>query len=217
MRDFPIGTFLFWMIEEAKHNDYSFYEFIREYHERQLEDSLAAKPHLPDELAGILDGQQRLNSMFVALPGTYAYKRPRVWVNNPNAYPVRQFYLNVFKPEKEAEDEDYIYEFRFPTPEDARVVTLYTCWCLVKDLLECKGVAEVNKYWTKRKKLIPTEVEAPEAKDEGALDILGKLWERLTTIPIMNYFPVMNQNLDEVLDIFVRVNSAGTPLAKTDF
>ena len=78
-------------------------------------------------------------------------------------------------------------------------------------------MAEVNKYWTKRKKLIPTEVEAPEAKDEGALDILGKLWERLTTIPIMNYFPVMNQNLDEVLDIFVRVNSAGTPLAKTDF
>ena len=217
MRDFPIGTFLFWMVEEAKHNDYSFYEFIREYHERDnWKNSLAAKPHLPDELVGILDGQQRLNSMFVALQGTYAYKRPRVWANNPNAYPVRQFYLNVFKPEEEAEDEDYIYEFRFLTPEDAGVVTPYTCWCLVKDLLECKGVAEVNKYWTKRKKLIPAEVEVPEATDERALDILGKLWERLTTIPIINYFPVKNQNLDEVLDIFVRVNSAGTPLAKTD-
>jgi len=59
-------------------------------------------------------------------------------------------------------------------------------------------------------------VEVPEATDERALDILGKLWERLTTIPIINYFPVKNQNLDEVLDIFVRVNSAGTPLAKTD-
>jgi hypothetical protein len=217
MRDFPIGTFLFWMVEEAKHNDYSFYEFIREYHERDnWKNSLAAKPHLPDELVGILDGQQRLNSMFVALQGTYAYKRPRVWANNPNAYPVRQFYLNVFKPEEEAEDEEYIYEFRFLTPEDAKIITPEACWCLVKDLLECKGVAEVNKYWTKRKKLIPPEVEVPEATDERALDILGKLWERLTTIPIINYFPVKNQNLDEVLDIFVRVNSAGTPLAKTD-
>lgn len=217
MRDYPIGTFLFWMVEEAKHNDYSFYEFIRDYHERdQWKNSLAAKPHLPDELVGVLDGQQRLNSMFVALQGTYAYKRPRVWANNPNAYPVRTFFLNVFKPEVEKEDEDYIYEFCFLTPDEAKEITPETCWCLVKDLLECKGVAEVNKYWTKRKKLIPQEVEVPEVTDESALDMLGKLWERLTTIPVINYFPVKNQNLDEVLDIFVRVNSAGTPLAKTD-
>ena len=217
MRDYPIGTFLFWMVEEAKHNDYSFYEFIRDYHERDhWKNSLSAKPHLPDELVGVLDGQQRLNSMYVALQGTYAYRRPRVWENNPNAYPVRKFFLNVFKPEVEKEDEDYIYEFRFLTPEEAKEITTESCWCLVKDLLECKGVAEVNKYWTKRKKLIPQEVKVPEATDDRALDILGKLWERLTTIPIINYFPVKNQNLDEVLDIFVRVNSAGTPLAKTD-
>jgi hypothetical protein len=129
---------------------------------------------------------------------------------------VRKFFLNVFKPEVENEDEDYIYEFCFLTPEEAKEITPEACWCLVKDLLECKGVAEVNKYWMKQKKLIPQELKVPEATDERALDILGKLWERLTTIPIINYFPVKNQNLDEVLDIFVRVNSAGTPLAKTD-
>jgi uncharacterized protein with ParB-like and HNH nuclease domain len=217
MRDYPIGTFLFWMVEEAKHNDYSFYEFIREYHARDnWRNTLAAKPHLPDELVGVLDGQQRLNSMFVALQGTYAYRRPRVWENNPDAYPIRKFFLNVFKPEVENEDEDYIYEFRFLTPDDAQEITAVTCWCLVKDLLECKGVADVNRYWAKRKKLIPHEADVPEETDERALDILGKLWERLTTIPIINYFPVKNQNLDEVLDIFVRVNSAGTTLSKTD-
>jgi uncharacterized protein with ParB-like and HNH nuclease domain len=217
MRDYPIGTFLFWLVEEAKHNEYSFYEFIRDYHERDnWKNALAAKPHLPDELVGVLDGQQRLNSMFVALQGSYAYKRPRVWANNPNAYPIRKFFLNVFKPETEREDEDYIYEFSFLTPEEAKEVNLETCWCLVKDLLECKGVAEVNKYWAKQKKLVPAEVSVPEETDERALDVLGKLWERLTTIPIINFFPVKNQNLDEVLDIFVRVNSAGTPLAKTD-
>lgn len=217
MRDYPIGTFLFWMVEEAKHNDYSFYEFIREYHARDnWKNTLAAKPHLPDDLVGVLDGQQRLNSMYVALQGTYAYRRPRVWENNPDAYPIRKFFLNVFKPEVEKEDEDYIYRFAFLTPDEANETTAAMCWCLVKDLLECKGVADVNKYWTKRKKQIPHELELPDETDERALDILGKLWERLTTIPIINYFPVKNQNLDEVLDIFVRVNSAGTPLAKTD-
>jgi uncharacterized protein with ParB-like and HNH nuclease domain len=80
MRDYPIGTFLFWMVEEAKKNDYSYYEFIRDFHQRDnWKNKIAAKPHLPDELVGVLDGQQRLNSMFVALQGTYAYKRPRVW------------------------------------------------------------------------------------------------------------------------------------------
>src|ERR1035441_7389358 len=114
MRDYPIGTFLFWMVEEAKQNDYSFYEFIRDYHERDhWTNPLAAKPHLPDELVGVLDGQQRLNSMYVALQGTYAYKRPRVWAKSPDAYPARRFFLNVFRPEVEQEDEDYVYEFRF--------------------------------------------------------------------------------------------------------
>jgi uncharacterized protein with ParB-like and HNH nuclease domain len=155
MRDYPIGTFLFWMVEEAKHNDYSFYEFIRDYHARDdWKNALAAKPHLPDELVGVLDGQQRLNSMYVALQGSYAYKRPRVWANNPDAYPVRTFFLNVFKPEGEKEDEDYIYEFSFLTPEEAKETTPEKCWCLVKDLLECKGVPEVNKYWMRRRKLI---------------------------------------------------------------
>jgi hypothetical protein len=217
MRDYPIGTFLFWMVEEAKHNDYSFYEFIRDYHERDhWKNSLAAKPHLPDELVGVLDGQQRLNSMYVALQGTYAYKRPRVWMNNPNAYPVRKFFINVFKPEIENEDEDYIYEFRFLTPDEAKEATPEAFWCLVKDLLECKGIADVNKYWAKQKKQLPPAIEVPDETQENALDILGRLWERLTTIPIINYFPVKNQELDEVLDIFVRVNSAGTTLSKTD-
>jgi len=217
MRDYPIGTFLFWMVEEAKQNDYSYYEFIRNYHERDnWRNQLAAKPHLPDELVGVLDGQQRLNSMYVALQGTYAYKRPRVWENNPNAYPVRQFFLNVFRPEVEQEDEEYVYEFRFLTPQEARVITPEMYWCLVKDLLECKDFAEVNKYWTVQKKKIPDIVKISEETDERALNILAKLFQRLTSIPIINYFPVRNQRLDEVLDIFVRVNSAGTVLAKTD-
>jgi uncharacterized protein with ParB-like and HNH nuclease domain len=218
MRDYPIGTFLFWMVEEAKHNDYSFYEFIREYHARDnWKNVLAAKPHLPDELVGVLDGQQRLNSMFVALQGSYAYKRPRVWANNPNAFPIRQFFLNVFKPEKEEEEQDYVYAFRFLTEEEeAESFSSEVCWCRVKDLLECRGIAEVNRFWSARLKQIPDESEISEDVRDRALDILCRLWERLTTIPIINYFPVRNQNLDEVLDIFVRVNSSGTPLAKTD-
>ena len=33
MRDYPIGTFLFWHLENKKVGDFQFYEFLCEYHE----------------------------------------------------------------------------------------------------------------------------------------------------------------------------------------
>jgi uncharacterized protein with ParB-like and HNH nuclease domain len=217
MRDYPIGAFLFWMVEKAKQNDYSFYEFIRDYHERdKWKNELAAKPHLPDELIGVLDGQQRLNSMYVALQGTYAYKRPRVWWNNPNAFPVRRFYINVFKLEREEEEEDFVYEFLFLTADEAVEIKADALWFQVKDLLHLDSLSDVRETLDKRLESIPEAVEVPKETRNLALRILEKLWERLNRLPVINYFPVTNQNLDEILDIFVRVNSAGITLSKTD-
>lgn len=34
MLGYPIGTFLFWTVKKEKVNDYKFYKFIQDYHER---------------------------------------------------------------------------------------------------------------------------------------------------------------------------------------
>jgi uncharacterized protein with ParB-like and HNH nuclease domain len=34
MRDYPISSFLFWEVDRSNIDNYQFYEFIREYHER---------------------------------------------------------------------------------------------------------------------------------------------------------------------------------------
>jgi uncharacterized protein with ParB-like and HNH nuclease domain len=34
MKDYPIGTFLFWALEKDKIKNFQFYEFIKDYHER---------------------------------------------------------------------------------------------------------------------------------------------------------------------------------------
>lgn len=34
MREYPINSFLFWEVEKEKIANYQFYEFIRDYHER---------------------------------------------------------------------------------------------------------------------------------------------------------------------------------------
>ena len=42
------------------------------------------------------------------------------------------------------------------------------------------------------------------------------LYERLKINELINYFEVTGDSMDDVLDIFVRVNSGGTILSKTD-
>jgi hypothetical protein len=34
MRDYPIGSFLFWMVKRKQTGNYQFYEFVRDYHEK---------------------------------------------------------------------------------------------------------------------------------------------------------------------------------------
>jgi hypothetical protein len=34
MRDYPISSFLFWEVEKQNISNFQFYEFVREYHER---------------------------------------------------------------------------------------------------------------------------------------------------------------------------------------
>jgi len=111
MRGYPIGTFLFWFVRGEKKNDYTFYKFIQGYHERDgYLNEIAPKPELKEEIIGVLDGQQRLSSMYIALQGTYAYKKPYARWNNDNAFPRRKFYFNLFKVPTGEEEENLIYE-----------------------------------------------------------------------------------------------------------
>ena len=92
MRGYPIGTFLFWFVSGENKNNYTFYKFIQEYHERdRSRNEIAPKPELKEEIIGVLDGQQRLGSMYVTLQGTYAYKKPHARWENDSAFPKRKF------------------------------------------------------------------------------------------------------------------------------
>jgi len=74
MRDYPIGTFLFWEINKEHVNDYDFYGFIRNYHEYKGVHNKKVDLKGLDGVTAVLDGQQRLTSIYIGLKGTYAYK-----------------------------------------------------------------------------------------------------------------------------------------------
>jgi uncharacterized protein with ParB-like and HNH nuclease domain len=73
MRDYPVGSFLFWHVDKRRSHDFQFYEFIRNYHERNSKHNPKANVSGEDDIIAILDGQQRLTSLYIGLKGSYAY------------------------------------------------------------------------------------------------------------------------------------------------
>lgn len=95
MRGYPIGSFLFWNVLPAKSKEYVFYDFIRDYHALHARHCPTLALPEPRPVTAILDGQQRLTSLNIGLNGSHAEKLPRLWHNNPHAYPKKQLYLDL--------------------------------------------------------------------------------------------------------------------------
>lgn len=79
-------------------------------------------------------------------------------------------------------------------------------WYLVKDILKYSQDELVTEL------IIPNNW----ATDKLAMKNISLLHTRLVGDEIINYFEVDANSIDSVLDIFVRVNSGGTVLSKSD-
>lgn len=210
---YPIGTFLLWKVSSKTINEkgYSLYEFIREYHEEDK----STNDRAPDPLShaetifAVLDGQQRLTSLYIALQGTLAMKLPWKRRNDKKAFPKKELYLNL-KSKKSDVDDEITYEFAFHenANPDADVLTKNgTPWYKAKAIL-C--------YETTDDLMLNVIVPHGWNSDEVIMKNLLALHRTLVTEEIINYFEVEKESIDDVLDIFIRVNSGGTVLSKSD-
>lgn len=208
MRGYPIGSFLFWYVEKQRSKNYQFYEFMRNYHERDSRHNEKANISGEDDIIAILDGQQRLTSLYIGLKGTHACKLPRKRWDNPAAYPSRELYLNLLKP---AEDHDIVYDFRFLTKEEASQRDEDKFWFKVGELLNLEKQYEVNNYLI-RNGLLQIESQKAQYANESLFNLHDVIYKR----GVINYYLESDPDLDKVLHIFVRVNSGGTPLSYSD-
>ena len=208
MRDYPIGSFLFWYVPKVRSKDFQFYEFIRNYHQRTNKRIEKADISGEDDITAILDGQQRLTALYLGLRGTYAYKLPRKYFNNPHAYPERKLYLNLVNKSKK---EDLEYDFRFLTYDEAQKNDENHFWFRVGDILNFNEQYEVNDYLLENNLF-----QISKEKSAFANKTLFKLYWVIHQSNVINYFLEKSEELDKVLNIFIRVNSGGTPLSYSD-
>ena len=231
MRDYPVGSFLFWHVDRSRVGEFTFYEFIRNYHERDGKHSPKADLTGNDDITAVLDGQQRLTSLYIGLLGSYAKKdRAKRW-SNDLAFPKRHLRLNLLKkfaeedyeesdsnaepPPNSGSDLELEYDFYFLTDkevEDDRVAYPEDYfWFKVNDILGFKKHSEISSYLIKN-----GLTSVSEERAEFASETLFKLYSVVHEQPVINYFLEKQGNLDKVLNIFVRINSGGTTLSYAD-
>ena len=208
MKGYPIGSFLFWKLEPETARQFQFYQFMRDYHERKNPycDEFPMKTGGPS--IAVLDGQQRLTAFNIGVYGSYAHKKKYVRRDNPNAFPVKHLHLNLLVDPQHSDDADVTdYEFKFLTSKEAARRDEHTLWFPVGKMRDFVEPYDCIDYLTE------LDLGALMKPASRVLNLLHKI---LHTTPIVSYFQEEAQDLDKVLNIFIRVNSGGTQLGYAD-
>ncbi|XVJ66869.1 MAG: DUF262 domain-containing protein [Lacibacter sp.] len=209
MRDYPISTFLFWSVQKDRVNDFQFYEFLKDYHEKTNRHNKKVDLSNDEDVIAVLDGQQRLTSLYIGLKGSYSEKMPYHKWDSPNAFPKKRLYLNLIAP---ADDIEAEYNFQFLT--DNEVATKPGFWFLVGKVLDFTDITAVMQYLM-GEGLTDTSKYSQE-QTRFALNTLSSLFNIIHQKGTVSYFLEQGEELDKVLQIFIRINSGGTKLSYSD-
>ncbi len=210
MRGYPINTIMLWKVTDPEIKDnYPFYRFLTNYQQRYHEDNDKIDVYTVDDFEAVIDGQQRLTSLYLGLSssGSYRYKMPRKWWRlDEDAMPTRRLYLNLLCINDVAESTEKMYDFEFLSDKDLEKSPETEKWFRVSDIMRM-DYKKMNTY---------VKESIPWKKRSIARKILNLLYRRIHTDRAITYFEETDQNYGKVLDVFLRTNSGGTPLTFSD-
>lgn len=203
MADFPIGSFLFWRLEQQNKHEWPVYEFIRDFNVDLPHNPPASMAGVNTDIMLALDGQQRITSLFIGLRGSlrFFYYRHRD----------TKLYLNLLKSAVPDDDDPekltYGFSFRENDQSDDCAPEL---WYRVGRILDFEDAEDAKADVKAQLSLLSEE------QRDNANRLIGRLHNRVHTTLIGNYYLEKSQDYDKVLQVFVRANSAGTTLEYSD-
>lgn len=203
MSDFPIGSFLFWKLEQGNKDEWPVYEFIRDFDDEDPHNPPANMAGITNDVRLVLDGQQRITSLFIGLRGSYRYFYYR-WRK-------QKLYLNLLKvPTPNDENpEELTYCFSFRENDEAKG-DKPQLWYQIGRILDFDDAEDAKADMRARL------ANFSEAQRDNAQRLIGRLHNRIHTNLIGNYYEEKSQDYDKVLQVFVRANSGGQPLEYSD-
>ncbi len=202
LRGFPLGTILLWKTKTMQR----YRRFQRDIDSDVLEVFKFEKAEDDDRYL-VLDGQQRLTSLLSALRGTYNNKR---------------VFLDVLSGDSTDKDPgDEYYDSRFLT--DGEVLKLndtsngVSCYYIpLQELTKVEAVYAATIAFEKSQKLGLNAEQTKQITNTylRCATIMGG--HRALQVHLIDENEVNVTPLEEILEIFVRVNSGGLVLQKSD-
>ncbi|NMM94689.1 DUF262 domain-containing protein [Bifidobacterium oedipodis] len=209
MQDYPINTLMLWHITDSNiKKDYRFYDFICDYSEfAGGTTNQICNASGQEDFDAVIDGQQRLTSLYIGLLGSYSsHKKNKSWKNESN-FTKRYLYLDLMK-ETEPDEDNVVYDFKFREPSDSdETIQDGSYWFPVGEILNLSKPGEDNDI---------SDYVINHNLPKPARQMLDRLYSAICQNPSVTYYQQNDQNQDKVLDIFTRTNSGGVPLSKSD-
>ena len=214
--DYPIATFLFWHVDDDNVTwDTYFCTFLSKvtFDSRKQADSTNYELTSIDVKitdTAILDGQQRLTSLFLSLFGD-AYIRQKHARKNGGGGLVTKLLIELNKNKLDVDEEEYNskkYDIKF----SEKVGRLSPTQFEVRNILQPKFQEEES-----RKKAIEEAItNVPTDSKEYARGILEKLYNKIFVEKLIRYTEIHDMKQDDALEMFVRFNSGGKALRKSE-
>lgn len=210
---YPIATFLFWHVDDYNTTgDTYFCNFLHEitFDSRKQADSVNYELSSFNEKitdTAVLDGQQRLTSLFLSLFGQ-AHIRAKNARKKIAGGTVSKLLIELDK-NKFIDEEEYNskkYDIKFTE----KVVKLSLTQFEIKRILDDKFQNDDT-----RTQAIEDAIENVSANSkEYARDILNKLYNKIFVEKLIRYTEIQDMKQDDALEMFVRFNSGGKTLKK---
>ena len=224
LREYPIGSFIFWNLNSDFAGSQIKYYFVRNHIEDSIYPDEFDNVHhrnpkvpeyeqIPDSISLVVDGQQRLSSFYIGLQGTYVEKQKYRQRKNPDAWTRKQLYLNLLSnPSNQSEDHLKLrYDFQFKEPDPVQSSDEY--WFRTGDILE---IDTLEKAMTRANEIGEELDEITDAQEHYILKNLTTLYNAIHARDIINFYEEGKQDNERILDIFVRANEGGTQLSKSE-
>ncbi len=212
---YPIATFLYWHLDDNNVDDETtFCQFISDvtFNSSKVADGIKYKlTNIKTSISdiGVLDGQQRLTSLFISLYGD-VYMRPKNARKRTGPKDQMKLLIDLNKYERPEDVGGYnekSYNIFFT--KNGRInPTHFELKRIISDdfrddVKRPTAIEEAIKY-------------VPNDSKEYARELLLKLYRKICEEKLIRYTEIYNMNQDDALEIFIRFNSGGKALKKSE-
>lgn len=214
--DYPIATFLFWHVDDSNVTwDTYFCRFLSEvtFDSKKQADSInydLVSINVKNTDTAVLDGQQRLTSLFLSLYGEAAI-RPNYARKKTGSKILTKLLIELNKNKISVDEEEYNskkYDIRF----SEKIGRLSPTQFEVKSILDQKYQDDS----TREKAIEDAIANVPADSKDYARGILRKLCEKIFVEKLVRYTEITDMKQDDALEMFVRFNSGGKALRKSE-